>query len=399
MYDSGVNQLWPAFGLLPILVSGPMKAAGIAAVGPVDLTVAAVVIATITSIIALPKTKHYPYHEVMPFVLFALVVLVSTTASSVGTYQDVKFRDFFFITTPVVLLAPILIGTRERMRGYLLVWGISGLIMVLLIATTDSSASLYGRVGIQGATLGPAYLLAIAVAAFVALMGEKRLYPWLGIPAVMVMTISLVSIGSRGPFLAALAGVFVWFVLRGLSVRAIAVIFVLGASTLLAFNFAPEASALRILRFESESRVSQLPIVQEAYRSNPFFGIGWGNYADLSSLSYPHNLFTETLAELGIIGILSLAWILARCVGNLWRYREFPIVRALGAVAVASFVGQQFSLSLTNRVFWLAIVGCLALRYVCEGSGSGHAAVEFDANETKTHNRQHTGKSYSIGHP
>ncbi len=152
-------RLWPAAALLPALVAGSVpKPAGILTVLGLDTTVFALGILLIAAARESLRRPHYPLKELLPFLLFAAIVVFGVARSEFGEYQTLKARDFFFVTGVIVACIPLLLRDLRDLRGLAFIWLLAGSVAAGTVLLVGGSDDLYGRAGIGESTLGPAYL-------------------------------------------------------------------------------------------------------------------------------------------------------------------------------------------------------------------------------------------------
>lgn len=354
-------RFWPVFALFPIIVVGQVKATGFVSLGGVDTTVLSVVLLLAITIVTLLRHPRYPVRQMLPYFIFALVVLVGVSMSDPGDYQSQKARDFFLLSGVIVCCIPVLLRDVRDLRGLIAVWFSGGFLVASLVLILGGAADLYGRAGIGEATLGPAYLSAAALVVGGAAVGEKLLPLTVALPGMAVSGIALVTIGSRGPIVGAAVGLVAWILLRGvLRARSLMVLMVVVAVAWAGVRQASEV-ALSRLTIEDSAREGLWATARMIFIDHPFLGVGWGDYSTVSGLKYPHNLFLEAAAELGVLGLVCILALLVIACARVWRSRSAPEVRVLASVAIVMLVGQQFSSDLTNRLFWAAIIPCLLL--------------------------------------
>jgi O-antigen ligase len=349
---------------LPALISGSvLKPAGITSIFDVDVTVISVAIVVLAAAGRLLEKPSYPIADMAPVWLFAAVVMVGVMRSYPGEYQNFKATTFFFLPGTLIVCIPLLLRDRRDLRGFWCTWLLAGASAAVATFLVGGSDTLYGREGIGEATLGPAYLAASGLVAAVVGWGEGFARLYVALPAALTMGIAVVGIGSRGPFLSALAGVATWLLIRrARRFRSVLAILILGGAVAVGFSRASARSADRLLTYEDAARGDLWSLARLAFTESPVWGLGWGDYAGYVSWSkYPHNLFLEVAAELGLVGLLALSGVLITGALGVWRSRGLAEARAVGAIAVVSLVGQQFSSDLTNRVFWIALVPTLLL--------------------------------------
>jgi O-antigen ligase len=100
----------------------------------------------------------------------------------------------------------------------------------------------------------------------------------------------------------------------------------------------------------TNSRISAFEISIERWEKNPVGGLGLGGFnsfykTDLpQKIKYPHNLFLETLVELGIVGMVLLCILLFNLSRRIWTFRKELIVLFVYALGLA-FFSKDFSSS------------------------------------------------------
>ncbi len=110
---------------------------------------------------------------------------------------------------------------------------------------------------------------------------------------------------------------------------------------------------------------NRLGLMEEAltkFRANPLLGAGTAGMDN-----YAHNIFAETAAELGLIGLALLLALLAFALRSLWKFfvkldernPYFHIITAVFLVASALFMQKQFSTNLAHHkdlIIFVAII-------------------------------------------
>jgi putative inorganic carbon (hco3(-)) transporter len=178
---------------------------------------------------------------------------------------------------------------------------------------------------------------------------------------------------SRGAYLAALAVLLVFGILKKRSLLVVLGVVLLAWQTLL-----PHTVVERITMTESpdgqleESAASRLETWDRAialFSDNPAFGIGMGGFAEASkragaTYTDPHNFYIETLTEQGIFGVtlFVLLLLLAGLTGwRLFRSRGTDFQRGIGlglfgcvvAMAITNFFGDRWSYYAAGAYFWI----------------------------------------------
>jgi O-antigen ligase len=208
------------------------------------------------------------------------------------------------------------------------------------------------------------------------------------------------SIGSRGPLVSlvlALALTVTAVVVR--NPRALIPLLAMVAIGLavLPFVYLPETSAARLrgitedpvgtLQGDGRSRLYRQ--ATEIAREHPLGGLGSGGFKLYSAvlirkeLSYPHNIFLEAAAEIGIPAALALAACLVAVLVGLfrraWTTQDPPgrmLVNVVTALLLLTLFAAQFSGDINdNRMFWTA----LALGWLVARHGVPRAALDKHA--------------------
>ena len=362
-------RIWPVFALLPIIVVGQIKATGYVAIGGFDTTLLSALLVVVVTGVAFMRHPRYPVRQMSPFFVFTLVVLVGVTMSNPGEYQALKARDFL-LTAVVVTCIPVLLRDLRDLRGMLAVWYLGGTLVAALVLLVGGADDLYGRAAIGEATLGPAYLSAAALAVGGAALGEKLLPAFVALPGIAISGVALVTIGSRGPMVGAAVGLVAWMLLRGvLRARSLLVLLVVSVVAAVGVGQASETALSRLV-LADPAREGLWATARMTFIEHPFLGLGWGDYSTVGWDIYPHNLFLEAAAELGLLGLLCVVTLLGIACARVWRNRSEPAARVLAAVAIVMLMGQQFSSDLTNRVFWIAVIPCLLLPVQTEAASA-----------------------------
>jgi O-antigen ligase len=231
--------------------------------------------------------------------------------------------------------------------------------------------------------LGRAAAQGILVAVFLLLASGPPLRRLLALGALPLMAVSFIASGSRGPVLGlALAlVVLLALTLREPRSRIRLVLVAAGAvaGALLVTQLVPGQDIHRSLSvltgsgggFSSNGRGQLWHDSLQAFMQHPLFGIGTGGFAHLDPIDlFPHNLFLELGAELGILGILAAAVVVLGAARALWTVAQQgaaelrPELAVVAALLVAAFVNAQVSGDVsTNSDLWLACGLALGLAH------------------------------------
>ena len=104
------------------------------------------------------------------------------------------------------------------------------------------------------------------------------------------------------------------------------------------------------------SRAAYYEVGGNLFAASPVFGAGLGAFAATGADFYPHNLFLEVAAELGLVGLAALAvWLFMAIRGALGS----PLIMSLVAT---TFVYTLFSGSIaSNAEFWMCTGVAIAM--------------------------------------
>jgi len=308
------------------------------------------------------RTRDYPVHQLFPLIPFVAVVMIAIARSDPGEYQVQKTRDFLFLTGTIVIVMPSLFTGRKSWHGLSVVWIVASLTASVAIFFVGASEELYGRAGIRISTLGPASLIALGLISTITFLAEGTLAVRLAIPLVAVQLLSLLSIGSRGPVIGAAAGLLSWLLLNfRVSMRRLLYVGMLTIVLVLVLQNLPSISRSRLANFRDAGRPALWQDGISQFLNNPLLGVGWGNYASFGRSVYPHNLFIEVAAELGLLGLATFTVLLFTLSRRIIYFRTISEANSVIPIAICAIVIQQFSFDLTNRIFWIAVISVLLL--------------------------------------
>jgi O-antigen ligase len=337
-------------------------------------------------------------------VLGVLLALSLTWTPVAGYGAEKAFR--FLTLTLLAIAAPFCVVENVRDLRALLAWTLAiavlGAIVVLafgdVIAAGDINNANTGRLefgGVENTIFTSRLLCGGAIVAFFApalgLGGRwgRVLGPLTGVALLAVAA----SIGSRGPIVSlvmAFAVTLAAVVLRNPRALLPLVGMVALGAVLLSFVSLPETSAARLrgitedplgtLQADGRSRLYRQAI--DLAKDHPVLGFGSGGFKLYSAvlirkeLRYPHNIFLETAAEIGIAAALVLAACLVAVLIGLFRRawatedaRRRAEVYTITALLLMTFFAAQFSGDINdNRAFWTALaLGWLVTRHDLPG--------------------------------
>jgi O-antigen ligase len=170
---------------------------------------------------------------------------------------------------------------------------------------------------------------------------------------ILLQTFLAFLTGSRGPLLSIiLALAFIFLISVRLRIFYLVLITLFSVLIILAaIYFMPSHISERLLTRDHSSQVTiQLRLAAnlqalDMFWQNKIFGAGLGSFAGVSPLPFPHNVFSETLAELGLIGFSIFMAILLTCVSYLVKMSKSfdkPILYLLIALLITSIVNINF---------------------------------------------------------
>lgn len=298
---------------------------------------------------------------------------------------------YFFL---IIVVAPLLVSDIDELTNSLRVTLWIALPLGVIFIVSPEFTSRYGRIGFEFGMGARSNALAIGeLGGTLLLIGatlRSGILPVAGtairIAAVIIGALVAIKAGSRGQFFisvfVAVAFIPISAPLRNLSAFLSALIgigVVIAAASVL---LSTQLEGFAAQRFSSEAmlygdssvggRASNLYVLAAAYLQSPvaiFIGLGYNAFSTLHEGlgdPYSHNLFADSLFELGIPGAILMSmvvWTGCRSMYQLLRFHAHnPLERAVLATASALLVAQillvnkQGSLWGTPVLFPLAVV-------------------------------------------
>jgi O-antigen ligase len=210
-----------------------------------------------------------------------------------------------------------------------------------------------------------------AVALAMAFYAAHRYWRWLFLLTSVIAVKPLFSTYSRGAWLAALAVLVAFGILKKRSLLILVTVVFIGWQTLLPEDVVDRISMTETTEGQLESsagdRVVLWGLAMDLFKDKPLFGNGLDAF-ELSGVggryTNVHNLYLETLAEVGVIGFLFLVTILLRAMQAGWiLYRtgrdDFEIGLGLGffgcvlATIITNMFGDRWSYFAIGVNFWI----------------------------------------------
>jgi O-antigen ligase len=393
----------PVVLLAAYLSIGVFKGATLLLELPVDptLALAALLLGVCTVRVLSGRAFKVPMILAVTFIVIGVLLVLSLTWTPVPGYGAEKALKFWTLTL-LALAAPFCVIDNERDLRQLLAWlliaAVVGAVVTLrfgeISAVSDINNANTGRLefgGVENTIFMSRMLCAGALVALFApamRLGGARgrvVLPLIGVGLLAVAA----SIGSRGPLVSlALALIVTLTAVVVRTPRALLPLLAMVAigAAVLPFISLPETSAARLrgitedplgtLQQDGRSRLYRQAI--EIARDNPVVGLGAGGFRLYSAvlirkeLRYPHNIFLEAAAEIGIAAAVLLALCLIAVLIGLFRRawgtedtQRRAQVYLVTALLLVAFFDAQFSGDINdNRTFWTALaLGWLVARH------------------------------------
>ena len=326
------------------------------------------------------------------YLIFLAYVSFSIFWSSSSIYAQYKLIRLVTVV-PGAIGGAILIGqSRERFYRFLRLTVGLGTLLSSIVILQFLSGSLQGgfRIG-EAAYLLPSRVIAISGLISVFWLSKTRNFR---IRLALIGLVGIHSIGvflgsSRGALIAMFAAIGLFAVLQMWSggyyirltheIQDLVVTGVIGGIGIIIgiVGGLIELSSFRIVRrtlrlfspSQTEtsllSRMEHYQFAFDLWIRSPIFGHGIGSYGILQTgedtISYPHNILLEVLAELGLFGLFLVCLLVVVGIVRIYRYRlisEHSTRSFLISFAFFWFVSAQFSFDITgNRYLFM----CLAL--------------------------------------
>lgn len=328
--------------------------------------------------------------------VFLLYFAISMLWSPSSTYALTKFLRLATICSLLLVAPTMLFAETERIYRFC---KISIYVAVIVAATiilgflAPNYARPYAALGVAS-HLGPGRIIGfgIVVTAYYVLSSERR--PQLMTYGTMlgILLFGILVSESRGPLVAALVStvtLVVLFIAVERDDKRLAALFLaasfLAVVSLFVLHFVFGVSIpnfdriLPLLRGEfdasNQRRVRFLRQGALLWLESPILGNGAGSYGvwihGVDVEEYPHNVFVETLAELGLIGLLLFGLILAVSLRAIVANHErHPIWTLLAGLFLYALLNACFSQDLQgNRLVYATIGLALAFDTASEDGG------------------------------
>jgi putative inorganic carbon (HCO3(-)) transporter len=363
-------------------------------------------LAVVALAFSLPEIRQRLPREIFYFALLIGQLFLAAVLSPVWRGGGIAIATSLLKAFIVIVVMILAVNSAQRLKWLLFTQAASAAVMTA--ANLWQSRSVLGRLeGIQGGNYGDpndlALSLVISLPLAMALFFSARrpIEKMLWMAAALEMTLAILLTGSRGGFLAFLvtAGACVWgFGIRGGRGYLVGVAAIVGGVMLLTvggtvfgrlagtFDSTNDTAAAYA---SSEERQQLFWRSVEVTKEHPLFGVGPGNFAQVSGIWHvAHNAFTQVSAEGGIPALFLYVLILWRGFANVRaakrlarKRRETALFgKALFASLAGYVVGSTF-LSVPYAFFPYFLVGyTMALDSIANGLNAQSRTAEETAS-------------------
>ena len=331
-------------------------------------------------------SPDYGFRKILRFNTFAVTIFISPLLIIKSPADSKRLLSYFYF------LLVIIIGIMLLQFVYFLKWGDFAIVLAY-----------WNRISIPGANpIQVSRYLAIGAAMMIALLIRNKPSQSLHYFAILfVILLSIILSGSRGPLVSIIIGSIVYAILYerkhssrifGYGILAIGTIItlLLLLPESLTQRFFDISQGSVIMTQQGVRRISTIATRFEFWSmslqawfssiTSFFIGLGAGSFSSLFIWRdwrwYPHNLFFEIIAELGLIGLV---------IGILFIIKSYQIINkgiqrgsftdhsALWvAGTVVMFIAAQFSGDINdNRILWMFIGISIASTHVDNLYGLG----------------------------
>jgi len=294
----------------------------------------------------------------VPFLVFVGVNAVSLLWSE-DRGQTVQFTTQ---AVEILVILPVVFASVPRalkeVRKAMALFVVVSCGLALVYAGFARDDALAGGLGKN--TAGTFIAAGLVMAFALSLLEGSKLRQRLLALAIFVELGGLFATASRGSLTGALAAILLMTLLLERRRALTAVLVIVAATAFLAAGGASSGAQLEISG-AYDTRVVRQYSFEGAWRKiqqRPFLGTGGGTYSDYLqpielAVADPNNIFLLTWAEIGIPGLLALAFILLRSARLLWSIRRRPPEAATlgvgaGCVALSLLVHFQVDVSWTR---------------------------------------------------
>lgn len=312
---------------------------------------------------------------------FFSMLLGLTAVSALWSHAPAPWVDLRALMIPVVALYVLIklvfcFGDPDRrltefFAGMMVLGSVYALYVILL---ADPTSSRFKLEDLENIAVGLTQSLESAcIVAFAYALSAGRRWRLLSLAALGLTGYAVILTGTRGAFLAIMAG-GLFYVLRRFGVARLASGLLLAVPVGLLFVVVlvdPRSlgalAEIRVLNFSSyggqgdaSSSIRLLGYLRawQIFADQPLLGAGIGSFNALTQFGYPHNIVLELLTNTGLAGMALVLLILFQVVAMLRDPQmDTPLRTCLIAVLFAALVHHQVSFSLgTGKPLYLFLV-------------------------------------------
>lgn len=303
---------------------------------PIDISVLFFIVSVlmgVNRVIKKPKINRRFLTPITLFIAFTGILVFSLLYTPSKVYSMQKILIFLSFTTWSFIGPFLLIDNKDSLKKFLMSFVIISFItsIYVLIDYFTSDAIAYMRVGVNGENslgLGRMAAMGSIIIIMIFLFNSKvdkknRIY---SLFALLILLLTLLLSGSRMSLISLILLVVVFLFIKTfrftkgdilLNKRSTKVALSLIPIPLLLIPFKDSLQTIlvRLTQLFDSSGVGSYSLRTELFslaigiwENNPLFGDGFGSYGlhyhGFDSAYYPHNIFLEILAEVGLVGFI-----------------------------------------------------------------------------------------------
>ena len=173
---------------------------------------------------------------------------------------------------------------------------------------------------------------------------------WFVIPLVFALLLTK----SIGAFISLFLGLLIYFYLSKKSGKR-RIIFLFGLLLIITFvSFSRLSTQTPHIHpvFSTVMRLAYWKDTLEIIRQSPFTGIGLGNF-DLLQSRYAHNTYLQVWAEMGILGVISILWLVVALFKSARNHQAAGLMAASSIFLIHNLVDFSFFLPEVALIWWI----------------------------------------------
>ena len=335
--------------------------------------------------------RRPPTGFLLPVLVIGVALLIGLLWTADSQYANEKVLKYLTVTL-IAVLAPFAVLTTERALRQFLVTMVVGAVLVTVLtlilpptiaAGIATEFDTRGRYSFGGQIFPSRFLCTAALIMFLVPGLTSSRWRWAAPVAAVGVILVASGFGARGPIAAFGATmVAVIFVLALRSARHLAAVIAAVAITAVAFPFltVPDTASERIeeaardpvATLRGDTRRVLYNQATTMIAGSPLLGEGTGSFAAYQAivsprgqtLLYPHNIFLELWAEIGIIPLLAFVVAVVGGVGTLMRRlvvtddrRERQLLTLVFGLFILNFFASQLSGDINDSRTTLLFLG------------------------------------------